>query len=128
MAEDFASKSEAPTPRRREDAREQGQVVFSPDLTATLVLMAGVAGLSFLGAHFGQALTGELRADFLHAVKDLEPEEVPDLLGGLFLRALNLAGVLFGMLMLAGLAGALGQAGFRPNLDLLAFRWERLLP
>jgi flagellar biosynthetic protein FlhB len=128
MAEEFASKTEAPTPRRREEAREQGQVTFSPDLTATLVLLAGVAGLSFLGSHFGRELISEVRTDFLRAATNLEAEEVPGLLGGLFLRALGLSGALFGVLLLAGLAGSLGQVGFQPNFELLGFRWERLLP
>jgi flagellar biosynthetic protein FlhB len=56
MSEEFAdSKTEAPTPRRRESAREDGQVVFSPDLTAG-VLMFGVAiSIWLYGANwFGQ--------------------------------------------------------------------------
>ena len=34
MAEDDGDKTEAPTPRRRQEAREQGNIARSPDLTA----------------------------------------------------------------------------------------------
>jgi flagellar biosynthesis protein FlhB len=39
MADDFGDKTEAPTPRRRQEAREEGQVARSPDLTAAAVLL-----------------------------------------------------------------------------------------
>jgi flagellar biosynthetic protein FlhB len=47
MAEGFdPNKTEAPTPRRREKAREEGQVVFSPDLnSAAALLLAASAAL-----------------------------------------------------------------------------------
>ena len=48
MAEevDQESKTEDPTPRRREEARRQGQVPFSAELVGSVVLLAGVlAGL-----------------------------------------------------------------------------------
>ncbi len=39
MAEDLGDKTEAPTPRRREEAREQGQIARSADLTAATLLL-----------------------------------------------------------------------------------------
>ena len=44
MADDFASRTEAPTPRRREEAREQGQVAFSAELVTGVLLLAGAEG------------------------------------------------------------------------------------
>jgi len=47
MAEDNQqSKTEAPTPRRREKAREEGQIAYSPDLnTAVALLLATLAAI-----------------------------------------------------------------------------------
>ena len=42
--------TEAPTPRRREDARDEGQVVFSSDLTASIGLLAGCLVLLWSGS------------------------------------------------------------------------------
>src|SRR5690348_11802400 len=39
MAEDNGDKTEAPTPRRRQQAREQGNVARSPDVTSALILL-----------------------------------------------------------------------------------------
>src|ERR1700729_754433 len=57
MAEDMGDKTEAPTPRRRQEAREQGNVARSPDLTAALLLI----GALMLLKYFGGALVGALR-------------------------------------------------------------------
>ncbi|MFI5377750.1 MAG: flagellar biosynthesis protein FlhB [Tepidisphaerales bacterium] len=58
MAEDFDDKTEAPTPRRREEAREQGQVVRSQDLIAAAMIL----GFLLLLQGFGPGLIGALRA------------------------------------------------------------------
>ena len=42
--------TEAPTPRRREQAREEGQVVLSTDLTAAVALLTGSAILLWTGS------------------------------------------------------------------------------
>src|SRR6185312_5060831 len=39
MAEDTGDKTEAPTPRRRAEAREQGNIARSQDLTIALMLL-----------------------------------------------------------------------------------------
>ena len=58
MAEEYGEKTEAPTPRRRQEAREQGQIARSQDLTAAAMI---VAALLLLNA-FGQDLVKALRA------------------------------------------------------------------
>jgi flagellar biosynthesis protein FlhB len=57
MAEEDGDKTEAPTQRRREEAREQGQVARSPDLTAATLLLA----FMLLMNTFGTGLIGALR-------------------------------------------------------------------
>jgi flagellar biosynthetic protein FlhB len=58
MAEDLTDKTEAPTPRRREEAREQGQIARSADLTAAALLL----GFLLLMNSFGPGLIKALRA------------------------------------------------------------------
>jgi flagellar biosynthesis protein FlhB len=57
MAEDFGDKTEAPTPRRRAEAREQGNIARSPDLTAAILLV----GMLLLLKGYGPGLVAALR-------------------------------------------------------------------
>ena len=51
-------KTEAPTQKRRDDAKEKGDVLKSRDLATALVVLAGISWMMF----FGPALLAELRA------------------------------------------------------------------
>ncbi len=55
MADD-TEKSEAPTPRRREEARSRGQIPKSQDLTAAALLLVGLVTLDL----FGESILGRL--------------------------------------------------------------------
>lgn len=58
-------KTEAPTPRRRQQARDEGQVAKSPEVAAAVVIVAGAALLGHgAGGAFGGAATHALRASF----------------------------------------------------------------
>jgi flagellar biosynthetic protein FlhB len=58
MAEDFGEKTEAPTPRRRQEAREKGQIARSQDLSSAVMLV----GAMVLLKAFGDDLVAALRA------------------------------------------------------------------
>ncbi|HWE02898.1 MAG TPA: flagellar biosynthesis protein FlhB [Tepidisphaeraceae bacterium] len=51
MAEDNGDKTEAPTPRRRQEARDQGQIARSQDLTAAVLLLTTLLTLNATGSH-----------------------------------------------------------------------------
>ena len=56
MPEDAGERTETPTPRKRLDARERGQVAKSQDLAAAVILLGGLLALDF----FGQSIMGGL--------------------------------------------------------------------
>ncbi|HTW11734.1 MAG TPA: flagellar biosynthesis protein FlhB [Solirubrobacteraceae bacterium] len=58
------SKSEAPTPKRREEARNRGQVAKSMDLTASGVLLAGLIGLMITAPKVVNDTGGAMRSIF----------------------------------------------------------------
>lgn len=63
MAEDSdLEKTESPTGRRLEKAREEGQVARSRELSTFTVLMAGGAGLWMMGSMLAQSLVDLIRA------------------------------------------------------------------
>ena len=50
MAEEsYQEKTEAPTPKRLEEARKKGQIAKSQELNSAVVLLASLIGLYFLG-------------------------------------------------------------------------------
>jgi flagellar biosynthetic protein FlhB len=57
MAEDMGDKTEAPTPRRRAEARNQGNIARSPDLSAAVVIL----GLMFMLKWYGPDLVKALK-------------------------------------------------------------------
>ena len=58
MAEEFGEKTEAPTPRKRQEAREQGQIARSQDLSSAALLV----GAMVLLKGFGDGVVAALRA------------------------------------------------------------------
>lgn len=66
MAEDLGERTEMPTPRRLEEARNRGQVAKSPDLTAAIDLIGGLVVLTLLGGQvvrLGHALLSRALSD-----------------------------------------------------------------
>ncbi len=58
---DQSEKTEAPTPRRRQEAREEGNVARSTDLTAAVTLLGGVVLLGWFGTNLLAALKHMMR-------------------------------------------------------------------
>jgi flagellar biosynthetic protein FlhB len=129
MAEefDFASRTEAPTPRRRQEAFDEGKFAFSPDLTSGVLLLTAAAGLYFLAPQLGASLLEETR----HGLRNINPREagydfVMSVTSSLFTKLLAIAGVLVGLLFAATLGISVSQAGVRFKLDKLAIDWEKV--
>lgn len=61
MADFENNGTEAPTPRRREEARAEGRVAQSPDLTAAFALLIGCFMLLWFGASWGNRLLQGVR-------------------------------------------------------------------
>jgi flagellar biosynthetic protein FlhB len=58
MAEELGDKTEAPTPRRRLEARQQGNIARSHDLTSAVMLLGMLLMLNWYGQGLVQALRG----------------------------------------------------------------------
>ena len=131
MAEDFdrESKTEAPTPRRREQAYEQGQFAISAELTAGVVVFVGIGALAMLAHTLGDGLLVNTRIDLATmTTRDMPTGLVESMLGTMFGRGLAIVGFLFCLLFAAALAANLAQVGFRLNSDRLGMDWDRVSP
>lgn len=60
MADGLLEKKHAATPRRRQQARQQGQVAVSQDLTSAALLLTAVAALWFFGGAIAAALSNSI--------------------------------------------------------------------
>ncbi len=122
-------RTEAPTPRRREQAYEQGQFALSAELTSGVMVFVGVGGLALAADTLGDGLLAHTQNGFLSMpTRELPTELVQHLLGGIFGRTLMVAGLLLGLLFGAAVAGNLAQVGFRFNSERISMDWDRVSP
>lgn len=128
MADEFAEKTEAPTPKRRKKGAEEGQILRSREFATAAVVLAGVLWLLMSGPALMAALKSVMveslqfgRAD----VEDFQPLR-PILSVGLTLAPPLL--VLFGLTILVAVASqaGIGGANFQPKL--FGFKASRINP
>jgi flagellar biosynthesis protein FlhB len=130
MAEDsFQEKSQAPTPKRRRDAAEKGEVPRSQEVMTAFLLLASAALLASVGGTVAGAVV-DIFAMSVSTVTALPvgPDAVADHLGVVGWKALlGMAPIL---VTLAGTALAVGAIQARGVLTLkpLEPKWDRLDP
>ena len=72
MAEEFGEKTEAPTPKRKKDAAEQGDVLRSKEFATALVVLAGCGWLALAGPSLVGACKALMAASFQFGRTDIE--------------------------------------------------------
>jgi flagellar biosynthetic protein FlhB len=130
MAEERGhSRSEAPTLRRREEARKQGQVALSTDLSSSLMLLAAVFWLWLAARQLAGGLLRDVRADLAGIYRsDFGSEQAQALCLSLLARGGTLLGAFLAVMVVAGLAVNLLQVGFYVAPGLIAPKWSRVSP
>ncbi|MGC4031605.1 MAG: flagellar biosynthesis protein FlhB [Tepidisphaeraceae bacterium] len=129
MAEDDGDKTEAPTPRRRQEARENGQIARSPDLSAASLLLAAVLLLTWFGPNVVQACRIVMEETF-HALNgrgDAISDPIRTLTFAAFRVGLALAPIPLGLMLVAVVVNV-AQVGFNLSPDKLAPKIESLNP
>jgi flagellar biosynthetic protein FlhB len=127
--DDFGDKQYDATPHRREQAREEGQVVKSQDLGSAALLVAGLLALWYLGNGLVQSF-GRVTREHLGGEAWLQMD-VHDFLQRLIALAFDVSWSLapiLGLLVLAGVLINLGQVGFLFLPQKLALDWQRINP
>lgn len=120
-------KTEAPTPRKRADARRSGRVAKSQDVVVALMLLAIFGGLYFFAiptiSKIGQLMSG-LFAEL--ATMQITEESIPTLFGSVALNVVSIVLPFMLLSLVAGVVANLGQIGFlvtgetvKPNLNKL---------
>ena len=114
MAEDNFDKSEEPTPRRLEKAREEGQVARSVELSAAIVLLTGI----FLTQRRAPGMLSALRTSMAEALSratatDLTPVEIGRLVRGVGATILSVVAPLTFTIAAIAFLATVAQIGIR---------------
>lgn len=126
--EEGMERTEQPTERRREEAREQGQFAFSNELVNSLVLLAGALALTWGGGPLVSGLHSGLRERLQTLPTEMNAHEASDLMTRVASRGLEIAGALCVGMFAVGLGANIAQAGFRVTPEALGPKWEKLNP
>lgn len=128
-ADDFSEKTEAPTPRRIEEARERGQIARSTDLTAALLLLAATGVLYLGGSFMGEALLDTvstmLGRSQQMSITDVEAQRT--VIDAMLRFGLAIAPMLL-VLVVVGIAANLIQGGFVVSTQPLVPSFDKLNP
>ncbi|CAI06484.1 Flagellar biosynthetic protein flhB [Aromatoleum aromaticum EbN1] len=130
MAEDSdLEKTEQASPRRLEQAREEGQVPQSRELSTFLVLITGASGLWLMGGWIGERMLGMLRHGFrFERALAFDPQLMLQDFGDLFTQALLTMLPLFGVLMVAAVGAPILLGGFVFSPKALGLELDRMDP
>jgi flagellar biosynthetic protein FlhB len=122
MAEDAANRTEEPTPKRREEARAEGRIPQSVEITAATVLLAALLATWRSGDAAITGLRESMRRSLLAVSKlDLTPAQFGDVLQGMLQDVAAVVIPILAVTAVAGFVATVAQIG-------LQFHGKRLLP
>jgi flagellar biosynthetic protein FlhB len=122
MAEDDASRTEEPTPKRREEARTDGRIPQSVEITSATVLLAALLATWRGGDAAIASLRESMRRSLLAVSKlDLTPAQLGDVLHGMLHDLTTVVVPILTATAIAGLVATVAQVG-------LQFTGKRIMP
>jgi len=124
-------KTEKATPKKRQDARKQGQVLQSREITTALVLVFMFIGLRVFGSGIYTELSGFIKKVLEEYVKNEDLFTFAGL-NKLFVDALTVClkavAPLFAIALITGLIAEYAQVGFLFTFETLGFKFSRINP
>ncbi len=129
MAENDQDRTEQPTGKRLEEARKEGRVPRSRDLSSAAVLLVAGAGLRLLGAGVGSALMGLMSTGLsLPAAAAFGPRRALASASEEALHALVACAPILGLTVVAAFVAPLALGGWNFTFQSLAADFTRLDP
>lgn len=128
MADEAGEKTEAPTPKRLQDAVKKGDVLKSREFATALVVLAGVAWLVFFGADLIAACKGVMAESFRFTRGDVEDFQPFRPLAAAGWKLMPALGALFAITVVAGVLSQAGLGSLRFNAGLMAPKGNRINP
>jgi flagellar biosynthesis protein FlhB len=122
-------KTEPATPRKRNEARQKGQVAKSMELPGALIMLGGFSLLSIYGAIMGRGLTRIFSASFHEYILwEVTPQNVIDMFSQLMREGLTLLLPLMATAVALALISNYMQVGILLTGDPLKMKFGKLNP
>lgn len=128
MAEDLGERTEDASPRKLQQAREQGQLAKSTDLSSAVDLIFAVIGLAMLGTLTMTALASVMRRAFSDPAALIDPDSVGPILRATFRDGTIAILPFLGVMVLGALISQYLQVGFLFTTKPLEPKLDRLDP
>lgn len=132
MAEEDDSgqeKTEDPTTRKQEKARDDGQIPRSRELTTSFILLAATLGLMVFGGFMVDKMLRITRFNFnLSREVIFEPQAMVDHVGASLYHGILLMLPLFGLLLVASIVGPISLGGWMISAKSMAPKASRMNP
>lgn len=127
--DDAKERTESATGKRREEARQRGQVARSQEVNSALLLLSGTLVFYLLGGPLLRSLVGLMRLHLGRGLDgELTPIEVHRVILGTSLQTAMVLAPFMGALVLVAYVANVAQVGFLTNSSALSLKWERLNP
>jgi len=129
MAETDQEKTEQPTGKRLDEARQEGRIPRSQDFNTAAVLLLAGGGLRMFGANIAAALAGLMHSGLqLSGAQVFDPKYALATAGNEVMHALLACAPLFGLTVIAALAAPMALGGWNFSVQSLAPDFTRLDP
>ena len=128
MAETAGEKTEAPTPKRKRKAVEEGQLLKSKDFGTAIVILIGCVWMSFLGPSLLSACREVMTASFSFGLDDVEHFEPWRPLASAGWKLMPAMGGLFALSMAAAILSQAGLGSIGWNNKSFAPKASRVNP
>lgn len=129
MPNQEGDKQHEATEHRKDEARKQGQIPRSQDLSSAALLLLGLLAFVPFGddiaGMLGDLLTGQLSGS---TWMPLDIQETPGALGGLMMAVVKALIPLWALLLVGAIVFNLAQVGFVFLPETLAPKWDRVNP
>lgn len=125
---DAMERTESATSKRRQEARQRGQVARSQEVNSALLLLSGTLVFYLLSGPLLGGLVGLMRLHLGHLDGELTPTQVHRVILATSLRTGMMLAPFMGALVLVAYVSNVAQVGFMTNSTALSFKWERLNP
>ncbi|MGD8765841.1 MAG: flagellar biosynthesis protein FlhB [Desulfobacteraceae bacterium] len=123
-------RTEKATPKRRQEARKKGQVAQSREIPSVMILMTALGIFYFAGSWIFWNISG-IFTGIYQSLGTLAFNQVSDasaLSWEVYGRVFGILIPIFLPLVIAGLAGNIGQVGFEIHSEALGFKFSKLNP
>ena len=127
--ESFQEKTEQATPRKRREAREEGNVAKSMEVNSAIVLLVGIVGLKFLAGRYLDELKFVMKWVFARlSIIEITTDNITDyMMHGFQFLGMIMAPLVI-VIMIAGLLSNILQSGFMLSGKAMAPKFSKINP